>query len=109
MKTKLANTCTKLSIAIFCVSILGYSVCNDCSFQEIMVENRLNNHAIDSLLQQNSGLLYSLRSYSKVMNDSLSRHMCEIDSTLQKHINTVENTAKRQNSMLNQISRKLNQ
>lgn len=108
MKIKWTNTCTKLSIAFFCAIILGYSVCNDSSFREIITENRSENHATDSLLQMNLALLDSLRSDISAMNDSVTNRMAEIDSTFQKCVNTVENSAKKQNSMLYQIRRSLN-
>lgn len=109
MKIKWTSTCTKWCIAFFCAFILGFSVCNDCSFNEKMTENSSENHASDSLLQVNLELLDSLRSDISAMNDSVTNHMAEIDSILQKCVFTVENTAKKQNSVLYQIRRNLNQ
>lgn len=109
MKIKWKNTCTKLSIAFFCTIILGYSICNDCSFSEKIIENRLENHATDSLLQVNLALLDSLRSDISAMNDSITNRIAENDSTFQKCVNTVENTARKQNSILYLIRRSLNQ
>lgn len=109
MKIKWTNTYTKWSIASFCTFILSYSVYIDYSFNEKIAENKSGIHATDSLLHANFSLLDSLRTDSRVMTDSVSKRMSKIDSTLQKHINSIENTVKKQNSILYQISRTLNQ
>lgn len=96
-------------IALFCALILGYSVYNDCSYQKECKELKSAEHSTDSLLKGNLASVDSLRSTIETMNDSMITHFSIIDTALNKHASTVENTAKKQTGILNQISRKLNQ